>query len=183
MAFAFVAQSFAPFIVAFLECGGPLRGLRLACRGRRSRSSTPLCRSCPSLRGVISRTARFLVFRARECGSAASEPLRLVLRSRWVKRRREVPCKIRNCHRIKIRPRHPGCWQRHARAQLKRRNRRCQTIIRCRVRAAAHRAHRHAASRVDAIHLHDVPTPAARHRALLRRAPVSARHQRQWHRQ
>jgi hypothetical protein len=111
-------------------------------------------------------------------------PICLVGLRPWrVKRRREVPCRIRNCHHHRNRSRRDRPRQLHARWQIERRNRRSQSVIRHRPRLAAHRTMAHPRCAVPAFHFHRMMPAAARHAAFLRRAHLSARHQCQRHRQ
>lgn len=110
----------------------------------------------------------------------------LDLGSRRIKRRREVPCGIENSCCRKTRSHHPARRQPRANRQLKRPERRCQSIIRRGLRIASHCARSRALRRVFAhVHLHcgRMPPAAARHRAFCRRARVRPRHQRKRHRQ
>ena len=105
------------------------------------------------------------------------------LRPWRIKRRREVPCRIRNRHHRRNRSRCGQSRQLHARRQIERCNRRSQSIIRHRPRPVAHRTMVHARRAVPAFHLHRMMPAAARHRAFLRRTHLTSRHQRQRHRQ
>lgn len=103
-----------------------------------------------------------------------------------VKRRREVSCRIRNHHRSPNRLSRSHRRHLHARAQLKWRHRAVQSIIWPVLRALAHCGLcATALRRVRTIHLRcgHVTPAAARHRALLRRACIPSRHERERHRQ
>lgn len=104
----------------------------------------------------------------------------------WIKRRREVPCGIKNSCCSKTDSRRAARRQLRACGQLKRPEPRRQSIIGRWLRTASHCARRRALRRVFAhIHLHcgRMTPAAARHRALLRSARVPSRHQRKRHRQ
>jgi hypothetical protein len=106
------------------------------------------------------------------------------LRPWRIKRRREVPCRIENSRCRKINSRYAARWQLRACRQLKRCQRRRQSVVLRLLRIATHHARRYAFLPMRAhIHFHRTTPAAARHRALLRRIRIHSRHQCQRHRQ